>query len=125
MSRKERILIFQIGSLGDTVISIPCYREIARRHPDAERYLLTNFPIGRKMVQAEAMLAPCGFIDGSVDYPMPLRGAGEIWRLYLKLRKLKIDKLYYLTPEKSVLRLIRHCFFFKLCGVADLQAVPW
>jgi heptosyltransferase-3 len=125
MGRKERILIFQIGSLGDTVISMPCYREIARRHPNAERYLLTNFPIGQKMVQAEELLAPCGLIHGSVDYPMPLRGAAEIRKLYTKLRALRIDRLYYLTPEKSVLRLIRHYSFFKICGIADVRAVPW
>src|ERR1700712_2722370 len=125
MSRKERILIFQIGSLGDTVISIPCYREIARRHPDAERYLLTNFPIGKKMVQAEALLAPCGLIHGSVDYPMPLRGAAEIRKLYARLQQLKIDRLYYLTPEKSVAKLIRHYSFFKLCGIKKVHAIPW
>src|ERR1700712_3340694 len=125
MSRKERILIFQIGSLGDTVISMPCYREIARRHPHAERYLLTNFPIGQKMVQAEALLIPTGLIHGSVDYPMPLRSLREIRNLHAKLRALKIDRLYYLTPEKSTLRLIRHYSFFKACGIAKVHAVPW
>jgi len=125
MGRKERILIFQIGSLGDTVISMPCYREIARRHPDAERYLLTNFPIGKKMVQAEALLAPCGLIHGSVDYPMPLRDLSEIRRLYAELRALKIDSLYYLTPEKSTFKLIRHYSFFRACGITDVRAIPW
>jgi heptosyltransferase-3 len=125
MSRKEKILIYQIGSLGDTVISMPCYREIERRHPDAERYLLTNFPKGKKMVQAEALLAPCGLINGSIDYPMPLRGFGEIRKLLSKIRALKVDRLYYLTPETSFLRLIRHYTFFKLCGIKKLHAVPW
>src|SRR5208282_5771083 len=98
MRIRQKVLIFQIGSLGDTVISMPCYREIARRHPDAERYLLTNFPIGSKMVQAEALLKPCGLIDGTVEYPMPLRGARNIVSLYRRLRALRIDMLYYLTP---------------------------
>jgi hypothetical protein len=52
---REAVLILQIGSLGDTVISLPCYREIARRHPQADRYLMTNFPIGRKMDPAESI----------------------------------------------------------------------
>ncbi len=125
MSRKEKILIYQIGSLGDTVISMPCYREIARRHPDAERYLLTNLPVGGKMVQAEALLAPCGLIEGSVDYPMPLRSISEIRKLHARLSALHIDILYYLTPETSLLRLIRHYVFFKACGVGDVRSVPW
>jgi heptosyltransferase-3 len=125
MGRKERVLIFQIGSLGDTVISMPCYREIASRHPDAERYLLTNFPIGKKMVPAEALLTPCGLIHGSVEYPMPLRDLAEARRLYAELRALKADCLYYLTPEKSTFKLIRHYSFFRACGLADIRAVPW
>lgn len=124
-SPKERILIFQIGSLGDTVISMPCYREIVRRHPEAERYLLTNFPKGKKMVQAEALLAPCGLIDGTVEYPMPLRKFADMVKLLTKLRALKVDVLYYLTPEKSLLNLLRHTAFFRLCGVRRLHAVPW
>ena len=121
MDRRERVLIFQIGSLGDTVISMPCYREIARRHPEAERHLLTNFPIGKKMVQAEALLVPCGLIHGSVEYPMPLRSLNEIARLYRKLRALRVDVLYYLTPEKSTPKLLRHYGFFKACGIRKVR----
>jgi heptosyltransferase-3 len=125
MRIRQKVLIFQIGSLGDTVISMPCYREIARRHPDAERYLLTNFPIGSKMVQAEAILKPCGLIDGAVEYPMPLRGTRNIADLFRRLRDLRIDVLYYLTPEKRLLNLVRHYAFFKACGMRDIRAVPW
>lgn len=125
MKRDERILIFQIGSLGDTIIAMPCYREIARRHPGAERYLLTNFPKDGKMVQAEALLKPCGLIEGSVEYPMPLRGIRNILGLFLKLRDLDIDLLYYLSPETRVINLLRHWAFLKLCGVRKIKGMPW
>jgi len=125
MRAPEKILIFQIGSLGDTVISMPCYREIVRRHPDSERYLLTNFPIGKKMVQAEALLSPCGLIDGCVEYPMPLRGLYNIMDLYRRLRSLKVDILYYLIPEKHLINVIRHYAFFRACGIKDIRGVPW
>ncbi len=123
--RRRKVLVFQIGSLGDTVIAMPAYREIARRCPDAERYLLTNFPIGAKMVQAEALLRPCGLVDGSVEYPMPLRGWKNILRLYRQLRSLRIDALFYLTPEKRLVNLVRHYAFFRLCGIRKVHAVPW
>lgn len=122
---KEKVLIFQIGSLGDTVIAMPCYREIARRHPDAERSLLTNFAVGGKMVQAEALLKPCGLVEGTVEYPMPLRGLDNIRKLYRTLRELKPDVLYYLMPEKSLRNVIRHFAFFKLCGVGKIYGLPW
>lgn len=124
-ARAETVLIFQIGSLGDTVISMPCYREIARRHPHAKRLLLTNFSKGSKMVQAEALLKPGGLIEGSVEYPMPLRGLGNILKLFRTLRKLNVDRLYYLSPETRIINLIRHWLFFKLCGVRQLKAMPW
>ncbi len=120
----ERVMIFQIGSLGDTVIAMPCYREIARRHPGAWRVLLTNFPQS-KMVQAEAMLRPARLIEECVEYPMPLRGAAAIRALLARVRGLKIDVLYYLTPEKRLLNLVRHWGFFKACGVRRMVGVPW
>jgi ADP-heptose:LPS heptosyltransferase len=125
MRAKQKILIFQIGSLGDTVIAMPCYREIARRNPNAERYLLTNFPIARNAVPSEAMLTPCGLIEGCIEYPMPLRGAMNIARMWRKLRALQIDALYYLTPEKSLMRLVRHYAFFRACGIRKINGIPW
>ena len=125
MASKEKVLIFQIGSLGDTVIAMPCYREIARRHPNAERNLLTNTAVGSKMVQAEALLRPAGLVHGTVEYPMPLRGWQNILALYRKLRALKIDVLYYLMPEKRFINVVRHYAFLKLCGVRRVRAMPW
>ena len=120
----ERVMVFQIGSLGDTVIAMPCYREIARRHPGARRVLLTNFPQS-KMVQAEALLRPAGLIEDCVEYPMPLRGAHAIRALLRRLRALKIDVLYYLTPEKRLVNLLRHWTFFKACGIGRVVGMPW
>ncbi len=125
MNRQEVVLILQIGSLGDTVVALPCYREIARRHPRATRYLLTNFPIGSKMVPAQAILMPTEVIDGSIDYPMPLRGVGAILRLRRQIAALRPTILYYLLPETRLLNLLRHYAFFKLCGIPRIRGVPW
>jgi ADP-heptose:LPS heptosyltransferase len=122
---EEVVLIFQIGSMGDTVISMPCYREIARRYPDATRYLLTNYPTGKKMVPAESILSGTGLIAGSVEYPMPLRGKDAIIELYEKVRSLGAKTLYYLTPETRLHRLIRHYAFFRICGITSINGVPW
>jgi ADP-heptose:LPS heptosyltransferase len=121
----EVIIIFHIASLGDTVISIPCYREIARRHPRARRYMLTNFPIGAKMVPAESLLLPMGLISGSIEYPMPLRRPGDIWGLRRTLSKLRPKILYYLTPETHPIRMVRHWAFFRACGIRSIRGVPW
>jgi heptosyltransferase-3 len=125
MRPRRRILIFQIGSLGDTVISMPCYREIARRHPDAAKYVLTNSPAGGKTVQAEALLAPCGLIDGALQYPVPLRGWRNMIALYRSIRALDFAMLYYLCPEKRTANIVRHYLFFKACGIGEIRGAPW
>ena len=125
LPKTETIIVFQIGSLGDTVIALPCYREIARRHPDAKILILTNLPASRKMVQADAIVSATGLVDGAIDYPMPLRGVANIRSLYRRMRDVQATRLYYLTPEKHLLNLLRHCAFFKLCGIHSLHAVPW
>jgi heptosyltransferase III len=125
LRKREAILILQIGSLGDTVISLPCYREIARRHPAADRYLLTNYPIGAKMVPAEAILRPTGMIIGSIEYPMPLRDIGRVIALRRQIRALKPSVLYYLLPEVGTANLLRHYAFFKLCGIPAISGMPW
>jgi heptosyltransferase III len=121
----EVILIFQIGSMGDTVVSLPCYREIARRHPGATRYLLTNRPSAAKMVPAESILSATGLIADSIAYSWPLRGRDAILGLYRKLAALRATALYYLAPETKQSRLIRHYMFFRLCGIRRIYGLPW
>ena len=125
MGEREVVLILQIGSLGDTVIAVPCFREIARRHPDADCYLVTNFPIGNKMVSAEAILRPTGLIAGCIEYPMPLRKLGPAIDLRRRIMKLKPTTLYYLLPETRSANLARHYVFFKLCGIKQIRGMPW
>ena len=125
MSARDVVLILQIGSLGDTVVSLPCYREIARRHPHADRYLVTNYPIGSKMVPAEAILLPTGVITSSIEYPMPLRQLGKVVELRRRIAALRPSVLYYLLPETRLDRLVRHYAFFRLCGIGTIRGLPW
>ncbi len=36
------IVIYRLGSLGDTIVALPCFRRIAQSFPQAERILLTT-----------------------------------------------------------------------------------
>ena len=121
---EETIIILHIASLGDTVISIPCYREIARRHPSALRYILTNFPIGAKMIPAESLLRPMGLITGGIEYPMPLRRLRDMWSLRHTLQIEAKDSLLPNTGNAWV-RMVRHCAFFRACGIRSIRGVPW
>ena len=55
-SSTKRVLIYRLGSLGDTLIALPAFHLIARAFPGAERRLLTNFPVNVKAPPAAAIL---------------------------------------------------------------------
>ena len=44
----RRVLIYRMGSLGDTVVALPALHLVDRAFPLAERRMLTNFPVNAK-----------------------------------------------------------------------------
>ena len=44
-SAMKTVLIFRLGSLGDTVVALPCFHKIAKSFPEARRIVLTNVPV--------------------------------------------------------------------------------
>ena len=53
MKEARRILIFRPGSLGDIVVSLPCFHLLERRFPQAERRVLTIRPTKAALVVKE------------------------------------------------------------------------
>ncbi len=69
----SRIVIYRLGSLGDTIAALPCFHLIERAYPDAERIVLTNVPVSSKAAPLEAVLKAGGFIHRSIPYPLGVR----------------------------------------------------
>ena len=44
----KRVLIHRLGSLGDTLITLPVFHLLNRLWPDAAKRVLTNFPVQSK-----------------------------------------------------------------------------
>jgi len=82
----KRVLIYRLGSLGDTVVALPCFHLIARAFPDAERRLLTNFPIHAKAPPSEAILGGSGLVHGYMRYTVGTRHIGELLSLVWNIR---------------------------------------
>jgi ADP-heptose:LPS heptosyltransferase len=121
----ERIVIYRMGSLGDTIVALPCFHKLAEAFPNAERYVLTNIPVSSKAAALELILGSSGLIHGIVDYPVRLRSAREMWRLSQRLRALHATTLIYLTPSRGRLALYRDYLFFRLSGFARIIGVPF
>lgn len=120
----QRVVIYRLGSLGDTVVALPCFHKVAQTWPNAERVILTNFPVSSKAAPLEVILRNGGLIDSVIAYPVGTRSIRDLYRLALQLRRLKSDVLIYLTPPRGLTNAIRDWLFFKLCGFKDIVGTP-
>src|SRR4051794_4329192 len=81
----KRVLIYRMGSLGDTLVALPALHLVARAFPRAERRLLTNIPVNVKAPPAAAILEHTGLVDGYFRYIVGTRSVGELARLWWTL----------------------------------------
>lgn len=121
----ERIVIYRLGSLGDTIAALPCFHLIERSFPDAQRLVLTNVPVSRKAAPLEVILREGGFIHGAIPYPVGLRNPARVARLAGRLRRLNASTLVFLAASKgSVAATKRDVAFFRLCGFRRIIGAP-
>ena len=83
----RKVLIYRLGSLGDTVVALPSLHIVACAFPDAERRVLTNFPMSGKEAPFEAVIGGTGLVHGYFRYPVGFRNPQELWTL----RKRQVD----------------------------------
>jgi heptosyltransferase-3 len=120
----RKVVIYRLGSLGDTIVSLPCFHAIARAEPTAERIVLTNIPVSSKAAPLEAILGGSGLIHGVMDYPVGTRSLKELGHLRKRLRHMGADTLYYLTPARGMAAAWRDLVFFRLCGFKRIIGIP-
>lgn len=121
----ERVLVYRLGSLGDTVVALPCFHQIARAFPDAERRLLTNVPAHHKAPAAYAVLDGSGLVHGHMQYPLATRDVAELLDLRRQIRQWRPQALVYLTARKRWSQVARDVSFFRFCGVPHVLGAPF
>jgi len=119
-----RVLIYRLGSLGDTVVALPCFHQIARAFPNAERRLLTNIPVHSKAAAAAMVLGDSGLIHGYIDYPVGMRRPREVLAVHAAIRDFRPQALIYLSSLRGYRTAQRDKIFFRLCGVPKLIGFP-
>jgi len=120
----KKVLIYRLGSLGDTVVALPCFHLIARAFPNAERRLLTNYPVHTKAPAAAAVLGDSGLVHGYMRYTMATRRIGELLSLAWKIRRFSPDILVYLMSVRPLKNIQRDRLFFRLAGVQRIVGLP-
>jgi len=120
----RKVLIYRIGSLGDTVVALPSFHLIARAFPQAERRMLTNFPVHAKAPASAAVLGDSGLVHGYMRYTIGTRSPAELLRLSWRIRRFHPDVLVYLTPPRGAQAVRRDALFFRFSGVRRMVGLP-
>ena len=123
-SSTKRVLIYRLGSLGDTIVALPALHLIARAFPQAERRLLTNFPVNTKAPPATAILENTNLVHGYFRYTPGTRSPRELFSLWWKIFRWHPQVLIYMGPTRGVDAALRDARFFRLCGISRLIGVP-
>jgi ADP-heptose:LPS heptosyltransferase len=120
----RRVLVYRLGSLGDMLVALPALHLVARAYPDAERRMLTNFPVSTKAPAAAAILEGSGLVQGYVRYAVGTRSVGELARLWWTIARWRPEVVLYLAAARGVEAARRDAKFFRLCGVRKMVGVP-
>ena len=119
----ETIIIFRIGSLGDTVVALPCFHQIARKFPNSRRILITDTPASPKAASVESILGTGGLIDGVIYFPPPPRKTRDFMKLRTQIRETKARTLIYIA-DRNIYSTLRDLWFFRLCGIRNVIGAP-
>jgi heptosyltransferase III len=118
----KRILVFRIGHLGDTLVSLPTFWAIRKAFPNSHLTLLSNVDLNNpEYILARSVLPENGLFDEWLNYPHSvnkLQTLQRLTKLILKLRFNKYDAVIYLmTRNRLKLQIDRDKVFFKLAGI--------
>ena len=120
----KRVLIYRLGSLGDTVVVMPALHLVARTFPNARRVMLTNFPVHAKAPAASAIIGESGLIHDYMGYPVGTRSLKTLTGLWWQIRRFRPEVLIYLTKPRGDEAVRRDARFFRLCGATRIVGLP-
>ena len=113
----RRLLIFRTGSIGDTVVALPSFHLLRRAFPNAERRVLTNFPINSAAAPLQSVLGEAGFVHGYIRFPLAIRHPRRLLALRREISGWAPDCGVYLRERRGPLQVMRDIGFMRLCGV--------
>lgn len=121
----ERVLIFRTGSLGDTAFNLPVFHHLNRLWPDAEKRVLTNFPVVAEAPPLQAVLGDKTFAQGYFEYPGGTRRIGDILSVVRRIRDWKPDIAIYANETRPLAATLRDGLFLRLCGAHRVAGLPF
>lgn len=120
----RRVLVYRLGSLGDTLVALPSLHLVARVFPNAERRMLTNVPVASRAPAAAAVLGKSGLIHSYEPYPLRLRSPGSLLGLLLRIRWFRPEVILYMKSTTDMYTVKRDAWFLKLTGARRVVGLP-
>lgn len=131
MPAGKRILVYRLGSLGDTIAALPVFNKIVEAFPGADITLLTNKPIVAKAAAIESILNNDYFFNRVLHYPVGTRSFKLLFNLIKQIRQFKPDTVCYLAGVRNSERaqaakrtLLRDKLFFRAAGIKHFIGLP-
>jgi ADP-heptose:LPS heptosyltransferase len=120
----DRILVYRIGSIGDTLVALPAFWAIRKAFPNAHITYFTNGETDNPDDLVAKKVLPEGIFDEYLVYPKDFIKASA--GLILNLREKKFDSLFYLmTRNRGHYRVKRDVLFFRLAGIKRIFGVRY
>jgi ADP-heptose:LPS heptosyltransferase len=119
-----RVLIYRLGSLGDTLVALPAFHLVRERFPHARVTLLSGVPVSGQAPSVPSVLEHTGLIDEAIDFSIGLREWSAIQELRRQLRERQFDLVIHLAAARQFHKSLRDLLFFKSCGVRRVIGVP-
>lgn len=124
MQSPQKVLIYRLGSLGDTAIMLPVFHHLMAHWPDAERRVLTNSPVSVEAPALQAVLGDGIFVDGYFTHPVGLSDPVELWRLAREIRSWGPDIVVYANEFRPLVSTVRDWAYLRLCGARRVYGLP-
>ena len=113
--------MYQHGSLGDTIVTIPALRSVRRYFGPRAQIVMLHELRANPVTTPNEVLEGMGLIDDYIPYPIDqhrIRTVARAVILAARIRAKNFKAVVYLAPsERSGLRVKRDAFFFRLCGI--------
>ena len=120
----SRVLIYRLGSIGDTVVALPAFHLIRRHFERDHITVLTNFWSDQRASSVTSVLPP-RLYDDALEYSLATRSVAKLWELRANIRRQRFDVVISLTEQRGVRKSLRDYAFFRACGIRDIRGIPF
>jgi asparagine synthase (glutamine-hydrolysing) len=120
---QQSVIIFRIGSIGDTVCAMPCFHLIADKFADFRRIVLTDITAAKKGAPVETIIGNSGLVHDVVYFPATNRTVADWLEIRRQIKGTRAKTLIYMA-DRQLFGTLRDMLFFYMCGIRTIVGAP-